>query len=235
LRVADVQRFCLRDGPGIRTIVFLQGCGLRCWWCHNPHMRAESSDEARDVDTSSLAEELMRDERYWRRSGGGVTLSGGEPLCQPGGCAALLAELGKTNVHRCVETAGAVSWPVFEELIPLVDLWFFDFKTADRAAFRENTGGELDLVRSNLRELTGRVADRVTIRVPLIKGFNADPDALETMGREMGELAGGSGIQILPGHDLHVDSERSVAVSRDECEEARRILAKRASNVEVCW
>ena len=75
----------------------------------------------------------------------------------------------------------------------------------------------------------------MTVRVPLIKGFNADPGALEALGREIREIAPGSAVQILPGHDLHVGAERSAAVSRDECEQARRILAGYASEVEVCW
>jgi len=235
LLIADVQRFCLRDGPGIRTVVFLQGCGLHCWWCHNPQMRPASSGDAREVETGALADELMRDERYWRRSGGGVTLSGGEPLCQAGGCAALLAELKKREIHRCVETAGAVPWDAFEKLVSLVDLWFFDMKSADADRFREGAGGDLEQVRTNLRELTGRVPDRVTIRVPLINGFNADADGLEALGRQVAELAPRSAVQILPGHDLHVDSGRKAAVSREECEDARKILAAHAPNVEVCW
>jgi pyruvate formate lyase activating enzyme len=235
MRIADVQRFCLRDGPGIRTTVFLQGCGLHCWWCHNPQMQAASSKEAREVDTNALADELMRDERYWLRSGGGVTLSGGEPLCQAGACAELFTELGTRGVHRCVETAGAVQWDAFEVLVSLVDLWYFDMKSAAADTFREGTGGDLEQVRENLRELIGRVPDRVTIRLPLIHGFNADAKALEALGRQIVELAPGSGVQILPGHDLHVDSARKAAVSREECEDARRILATDVSDVEVCW
>lgn len=235
LRTADVQRFCLRDGPGIRTTVFLQGCGLHCWWCHNPEMQPVSSAKAREVDAVALIDELARDERYWRRSGGGVTLSGGEPLCQVGGCVALLEELGKRNLHRCIETAGAVSWPAFEELIPLVDLWLFDMKSVDSKAFREGTGGDLELVRANLRALVERVPERVALRIPLIKGFNADSASLEALGCEVRNSANGSCIQILPGHDLHKDPGRSAAVSLDECETAHRILRKYASQVEVCW
>jgi pyruvate-formate lyase-activating enzyme len=119
--------------------------------------------------------------------------------------------------------------------VSLVDLWFFDMKSADADRFREGAGGDLELVKEALRALVERVADRVTVRVPLIRGFNADPEALEALGREIRELAPGSAVQILPGHDLHVDAGRRAGVSRDECEEARRILATHVSDVGVCW
>jgi pyruvate formate lyase activating enzyme len=70
LRVNRVQRFSVRDGPGIRTTVFLQGCPLRCWWCQNPEAREPASPGAREIGPADLARDLERDARYWRASGG---------------------------------------------------------------------------------------------------------------------------------------------------------------------
>ena len=99
-RIFDIQRFSIHDGPGIRTIVFLKGCPLRCRWCCNPEsqewqiqtmVRAGKTETVgRDVAVSEVLEEILKDEPYYERSGGGVTLSGGEALAQPSFAEALL-------------------------------------------------------------------------------------------------------------------------------------------------
>lgn len=92
-RIFDIQRFSVHDGPGVRTIVFLKGCALRCQWCCNPESQEYAVQEmvqdgrtktvGRDVTVAEVLEQVKRDMPYYRRSGGGVTLSGGECLCQP--------------------------------------------------------------------------------------------------------------------------------------------------------
>ena len=99
-RIFDIQKFSIHDGPGIRTIVFLKGCLLRCKWCCNPEsqeykiqqmtMNGKTKIVGRDVTVAQVMEDVMKDLPYYRRSGGGVTLSGGESLCQPDFATALL-------------------------------------------------------------------------------------------------------------------------------------------------
>jgi pyruvate formate lyase activating enzyme len=235
LRVNAIQRFCLRDGPGIRTVVFVQGCPLRCWWCHNPEMQAADGPDARDWPVEELAEELRRDERYWRTSGGGVTVSGGEPLAQPEGLAGLLAELGRRGCHRAVETSGAASLPSVEMAHPHVDLWLWDIKATDEGKFRDATGGELGAAIDNLRWVLGRGGAPVTVRVPLIRGFN-DGDEMERIASRLTSLPRPPAVEVLSGHDLGRRKRGSSAgvgakVTPEQVEAARALL--RAAGLKV--
>ncbi len=99
-RIFDIQKYSIHDGPGIRTIVFLKGCPLRCKWCCNPESQTrdvqimvqngKEKTVGRDVTVEEVMEEVMKDAAYYRRSGGGLTLSGGECLLQPDFAGALL-------------------------------------------------------------------------------------------------------------------------------------------------
>ena len=116
-RIFDIQRYSIHDGPGIRTIVFLKGCVLRCKWCCNPEsqnykietmMRAgELVTYGRDVTVEEMLDEVEKDRIYYRKSGGGVTLSGGESLCQPDFGAALLKGLRAHGIHTAMEIGRA--------------------------------------------------------------------------------------------------------------------------------
>jgi pyruvate formate lyase activating enzyme len=234
LQVGRVQRFCLHDGPGIRTTVFLQGCGLRCWWCHNPDLRDATSAAGRSVAVDALAGELQRDARYWRASGGGVTLSGGEPLDQVEGVAELLRLLGRRGHHRCIETSLGVPPERLELVADLADLWLVDLKHAEPRRLEETTGLDMQVYMSNLRRLLETGA-RVELRVPLIRGFNDTPDHARLAGRLIADLPRALAVRILPGHDLGRRGDRSAAVTRETSERLRDVLREFAPDVEVLW
>jgi len=233
--VNRVQRFCLHDGPGIRTTVFLQGCSLHCWWCHNPDLQEASPSGASRTGVQALVETLKRDERYWTSSGGGVTLSGGEPLHEVDGCRALLCEFGRHGIHRCVDTSGAAPAETFLKAAPHVDLWLFDLKTVDPKAFQEATGGDLGDVMLNFHRIVARGDRNLWVRIPLIHEFNTDEACLKAIGKELKGIPPEVRVQVLPGHDLGTSKGRSARVSRIQCDEARRILSGYVSDVEVCW
>ena len=110
--VFDVQRFALHDGPGIRTTVFLKGCPLRCGWCQNPEswLRRPQVVGGRTIGEVTTAgrvmEQVLRDRDYYAASGGGLTVSGGEPLAQADFTAALLELAHDAGVHTCLDTSG---------------------------------------------------------------------------------------------------------------------------------
>jgi pyruvate formate lyase activating enzyme len=201
LLVNSIQRFCTDDGPGIRTTVFLQGCSLRCWWCHNPESVPKQNRRAREWPTEALASELERDARYWASSGGGVTLSGGEPLLQPDSAADLYRRLGQRGHHRAIETAGFVPLSHFQTLAPHVDLWLFDLKTVHAGTFRQHTGGELPLVLSNLHWLLNETNTPITLRTPVIHTFNDTPDAQRAIDEYIAGLPRPVAHQRMQGHD----------------------------------
>ena len=130
-RIFDIQRYSLHDGPGIRTIVFFKGCHLRCRWCCNPesqeygiqtmNMNGTTKTVGRDVTVRELMSDLEKDRVYYERSGGGITLSGGECMAQPDFAEALLIACHRYGLTTAIETTAFADRAVVERLIPHVD------------------------------------------------------------------------------------------------------------------
>lgn len=233
LRVSHIQRFSLHDGPGIRTTVFCQGCGLRCWWCHNPQAQPVDAADAIDWPIEVLIDELERDARYWAASGGGVTVSGGEPLMQAEAVGQLLAELGRRGHHRSVDTCGAASLEAVKRVAPGVDLWLWDVKSMDAAALREATGGDRDRVLANLAWVLGETATPVRARVPVIRGFNDTAEALRPITEWLDGQPRGVTIEPLAGHDTgrgEAAGQRSAAIDATRFRAAAAVLSGAADD-----
>ncbi|HAS1962361.1 TPA: [formate-C-acetyltransferase]-activating enzyme [Enterobacter cloacae] len=197
-RIFNIQRYSLNDGAGIRTVVFFKGCPHHCPWCANPEsispkietVRRESkclhcapclrdADECpsgaferigRDVTLDELEREVMKDDVFFRSSGGGVTLSGGEVLMQAPFATQLLKRLRRYGIHTAIETAGDAP---LSRLLPLArqcDEVLFDLKIMDPEHARSVTAVNLPRVMENLTQL---VAEGINVipRVPLIPGY----------------------------------------------------------------
>lgn len=201
-RIFNIQRYSLNDGRGIRTVVFFKGCPHTCPWCANPEsmspkietVRRESkclhcapclrdADECpsgaferigRDVTLDALEREVMKDDVFFRSSGGGVTLSGGEVLMQAPFATRLLQRLRRYGVHTAIETAGDAPLARLLPLAEQCDEVLFDLKIMDPVKAREVVNMNLPRVLDNLRCL---VANDINVipRVPLIPGFTLDP------------------------------------------------------------
>lgn len=212
LVVSNIQHFSTGDGPGIRTTVFLKGCNLRCPWCHNPEtispvaqtLYFKGADQTRTYGTrmqvEQLVPELMEDRDFYRASGGGVTVSGGEPLLQAHGVAELARELGKRGVPTVIDTAGSVPWESFSAVLDVTDLFYFDYKTPYPDVYREVVGGDYALIYGNLCNLIASGA-HVHVRVPLIPGVNTDAKAC-TKACEQLRAAGVQYVDLLPFHRM---------------------------------
>ena len=135
-RIFDIQKFSVHDGPGIRTIVFLKGCYLRCRWCCNPESQSYEIESmlqngkkktiGYETTVGEVLETVIKDMPYYRRSGGGVTLSGGECMAQPEFALALLEASKGQGLTTAIETTCAVGWDVVERFIPVVDTFLMD-------------------------------------------------------------------------------------------------------------
>ena len=130
-RIFDIQRYSIHDGVGIRTIVFLKGCALRCQWCCNPESQEFATETmmvngkpktiGRDVTVREVMETVKRDMPYYGRSGGGLTLSGGECLLQPEFAAALLHAAKDLGITTAIESMGFARFDVIKSLLPYLD------------------------------------------------------------------------------------------------------------------
>ena len=217
--VFDIEHFASRDGPGIRTAVFLKGCPLRCIWCQNPESWKYEPEPIADGPNGAIricgvsrtadeiVEEVLRDRPFYERSGGGVTLSGGEALAQAAFCTAILRGVHAAGVHTAIETSGYAPLKVIREVEPYVDLWLYDIKQLDPAKFLKYTARPLDLVLSNLRHLDagGR---RIILRLPMIPGINDDAKELAAIAKLANGLVSVEALEVLPYNPYGVDKAK---------------------------
>ncbi len=260
--IIEIERFAVHDGPGIRTVVFLKGCPLRCPWCANPEsqsklpqlmynrrkcvhclacvaacrydaIRGEAAAEesvvvgpvfirencvgcmacqkacptgaitfsGRMMAVDDIIDVVLRDRDYYDNSGGGVTFSGGEPFYQPEALLALLQAAKAHGLTTAVETEGHARPDDLQKAAPFVDVFLFDLKHPDPETLRRVAGGDANLIGRNLAYLASLDPGKITIRIPVIPGFNHDRDSME----KLFTTAAGLGIRrvdLLPYHNM---------------------------------
>lgn len=214
-RIFDIQKFSTHDGPGIRTIVFLKGCILRCRWCCNPEsqsylvQRMKTKDRVKtvgeDVSVEEVMQKVLRDMPYYRRTGGGLTLSGGEALCQTEFAHALLACAKENGLSTAVETTACLPFDtMIKPHLPLLDHVLLDIKHTDSEKHERFTGMRNELILQN----AGKIAEsgvHLVIRVPTIPGFNDTEEEIASIARFAASLPGVREIHLLPYHRLGYD------------------------------
>ena len=253
--IFSIERYAVHDGGGIRAMVYLKGCPLRCLWCANPEGQearsqlfffaercigcgqclaacpsgaASRDGEARIVHdlarcqgcgrcvesccadarrlfgrpltVAEVMGEVLKDRVFYRRSGGGVTLSGGEPTAQAGFARELLRELHQQDLHTALETCGYCDWAQLSVLAEHLDLVLYDLKHMDSDTHLRLTGVPNRLILSNLRRLAelGRV--EVLVRVPVIPGHNDDRQNMEALAEFVAGLSSVGGVELLAYH-----------------------------------
>ena len=208
--VFDVKRGSVKDGPGIRTSVFFKGCPLRCVWCHNPEswLPEPEPDGAavigREVSVSELMEEILVDRIFYRTSGGGVTLTGGEPMMQFAFLRELLTAAKAAQISTALDTCGFAPWEEYREILGLIDLFLYDFKAADSIRHRELTGVENELILENLCRLNEAGAV-IFLRCPLVPGVNDSPEHLAAIAGWAERLSGVEEVTLEPYHPLGME------------------------------
>lgn len=238
--ITNISRASLHDGPGVRTVVYLAGCSLRCRWCHNPetlsgenrlafvgskcigcgrcisvcpeHHRlldgrlrliregctlcgrctevcpSKALEKAGKYMTSDeVFEEILKDEHYYKASGGGVTFSGGECLLCPEFVIEVAKKCHECGIHTAVESAFFVPFTNIEAVLPHIDLFFADLKIADYDKHREYTGQGNDRIIENIRRLSKRKVDMI-IRIPVIPDVNDSEEDFSGFARILGSL-----------------------------------------------
>ena len=207
--IFHIQRFSIHDGPGIRTTVFFQGCPLACAWCHNPESQEmlkswEGGADGLEMALSSVLEEVEKDQLFYDDSGGGVTFSGGEPLCQPDLLMALIQACRDRGFHTCLDTAGAAPFRVLERAARAVDLVLYDLKLMDSSDHLKWMGAGNQGILKNLEELSGR-SDlsglELRLRFPLIPGITATRENQEALADFVLSRTRFRDIHILPFHN----------------------------------
>ena len=209
----DTKRMAIHDGPGIRTSFFVKGCPLRCVWCHNPeaipverqvarfqhlcqHCKKCTMDEAtcptralklygKPATIEDLVKKALEDKAFYDRTGGGVTISGGEPLFFWEWTYEFLSACKTAGLHTCVDTSLYAPPSAVEKLLPVTDMWLPDFKADDDATHQKYTGVSNKVIKKNLARLVAAKA-KLEVRCLVVPGCTEDMSAryayLESIG-----------------------------------------------------
>ena len=267
--VSEIQRYAIHDGPGIRTLVFLKGCPLRCLWCANPETqrpypemayfkekcircgrcvqlcpyKAIKVSQQGELETDwkiclqecylsqkipfectkkcysgarrvigdyltveQVMDEVLRDYSLYERTGGGITISGGEPLAQTDFTLRILKRSKEINLHTAIETCSLARWEDFERIAEYLDWVFYDIKTIDPLKHKELTGFSNDLILENIKKLSEislPLKIHLIIRIPVVPGYTDSPHNIWAISKFVSEeLRNVKQVELLPYHRL---------------------------------
>ena len=248
--VFNIQHFSVHDGPGVRTTVFFKGCGLRCFWCHNPESFAMLPElrfepgrcigcgacrevcfsgepektrftdgcrvcgecarvcfsgavkiEGKRMTSEEVFKDVLRDKSAYLSSGGGVTLSGGEPLLQAEFAGEILELCRGAGISTAVETACFVSREAIEAVMPYTDVFMCDIKAFDPVLHKRGTGQPNGKILSNI-EFLSKSGGKIVFRTPVIPEFNDSEKEISDIARFISGLSGAHSLELLPFHGL---------------------------------
>ena len=193
----EIREFTLQDGPGPRTTVFLQGCSLRCTWCHNPE--GQAFEAGRETTDAEVADEVLKTADFLVMAGGGVTLSGGEPLAQPEFAAAIVERIRRAEprLTHVVETSGFAPHEAYRMVVSRLDFVYQDVKFPDADGYRRWTGIDAARIFENIEWLKSSGVPFVA-RIPCIPGVNDSRESKSAIARLLAGAPNLRGIELLP-------------------------------------
>ncbi|WP_368256299.1 glycyl-radical enzyme activating protein [Enterococcus innesii] len=210
--IFNIQRFCIHDGPGIRTTIFFKGCPLRCTWCSNPESQKRhpepiwDNQKKRNVITGEnysieeVMEVVRKDLDYYKESNGGITVTGGEVLAQKNFVIKLLEKCNEENIHTTCETCAYSSITDFEELLNNIDFLIMDLKHHDSTKHKEKTAVPLEPILKNL-EVAVKSNKKMLLRIPIIPGYNDTLEDATAFGKLLKNYQVKS-VELLPFHQF---------------------------------
>lgn len=237
-RVHSIESFGTVDGPGVRLVVFLQGCPMRCQYCHNPDTWKIGGGTEMTVDQIMMQYEKNRS--FYSR--GGITCTGGDPLVQIEFVTELFTEAARRGIHTCLDTSGITFRPDrpevierFDLLMSVTDLVMLDIKHIDSEGHRKLTGQPLEPILAFARYLDEKAVP-VWIRHVVVPGITYDQTELYRLGRFIGTLSNVKALDVLPYHDMGKVKYENLGMdyplkdtrplSRDEAIAAKKVILK---------
>lgn len=263
--IFNIQKCSIHDGPGIRTLVFLKGCPLRCLWCSNPESQKVEPEIAslykrcigcracekicpqkaiscknsqmlidkelcnncnlcaevcctnskqvmgKKMTVDEVLIEILKDRPFYKKSGGGVTFSGGEPLMQPDFLLEILKKCKNLGIDTAIETSGYGSSIVLEEAAEYLDTIHFDIKHMNDIKHKELTGVSNKLILDNLIKLNNKLEEKkVIVRIPVIPGYNDSEENISLTAQFCTQLKSVKRMELLPYHNLGEHKYKSI-------------------------
>lgn len=206
--IHSLESMGLVDGPGVRAVVFLQGCPLRCLYCHNPDTQSFSSGQ--ETTPEALVKRMLRFRPYFEPSGGGVTFSGGEPLAQPEFLLECLKLLKAEGVHTCIDTSG-VGQGDYEAILSHTDLVLYDVKHHQLEGYRNITGQDIQRT-LDFVEAVRKAGVPMWVRHVVVPGLTDSPEHLTSLGDYIASLPQVEKVELLPYHTLGVHKYQTLGI-----------------------
>ena len=207
-RIHSIESMGLVDGPGIRVVVFFQGCSLRCKYCHNPDTWEYGGGE--EYTATDLVNKIKRYKPYFETSNGGVTFSGGEPLRQPEFLIEVLKLCKKEGIHTCVDTSG-FGIGMYDEILKYTDLVLFDVKEVTRENYKKVTLMNIDESLKFL-EAVQRNGTKMWIRHVVVPGLTDGEEHIRELKEFINTLNNVEKVELLPYHVLGVNKYEKMGI-----------------------
>lgn len=226
-RIHSIETMGLVDGPGIRVVVFFQGCKLRCLYCHNPDTWSEN--EGTEYSSEDLLKKIKRFKSYFQASNGGVTFSGGDPLRQPEFLLEVLKGCKEEGIHTCLDTSG-VGFGDYDEILKYTDLVLYDVKHLTEEGYLDMTGSKIHETNKFI-DAVKRANTKLWIRQVVVPGRTDSESYIKSLRKFVDSLKNVEKVELLPYHLLGVSKYENMkiryrldgvpAMDKDLCKELK--------------
>lgn len=203
----SIETLSTKDGPGIRTVIFMQGCKLRCLFCHNPETWSEKYNL--EISAQDLVKRILKYKNYYGNNGG-VTFSGGEPLLQPKFLIEALKKLKDFGIHTCLDTAGS-GIGYYEEILKYVDLVILDIKAITEDNYFKITGNKMDEYNKFL-EICKKLNKKLWLRQVIVPGINDTEEYIKALKEYIKNIPNVEKIELLPYTTLGVKKYQELGI-----------------------
>jgi len=228
--IDSIESMGLVDGPGIRTVIFFNGCKLRCKFCHNPETW---NLKDKNYTLEEVYNKVVRNKPYFNNNGG-VTYSGGEPLMHTDFLIELSKKLKKENIHIALDTAG-VGIGNYEELLKYIDLVIFDIKGITNEFYKNMTGYDMDESLKFL-ELCQKLNKKLWLRQVIVPGYNDNIEYIDELRLFIKDIKNVEKVELLPYHTMGIDKYKKLNIEyelsnikdmdKERCKELEELLNK---------
>lgn len=218
----------LVDGPGVRFVVFMQGCPLRCAYCHNPE--TWSDEKKIQMTPSDLVKKILKYKPYFGDEGG-VTFSGGEPLHQPEFLLEALKECKRNGIHTCLDTSGAGE--NYDEILDYCDLIILDVKELDEEKYKKLTGQNMDWFKNFLKKCQEK-HKKMWLRQVIVPGYNDTEESVLKLKDFVSKLHNIEKVELLPYHSMAKEKYKKLGIkyrlenvldmNKEKCKELEKLL-----------
>ena len=232
-RVHSIQSLGAVDGPGLRYVAFMQGCPLRCMYCHNPETWDYNSTDCMEMEAAELAAKALRCKPYYE-NGGGVTVTGGEPLMQPDFVAEYFRTLQEKGVHTALDTSGAVSLEAAKKVLTYTNLVLADLKFLNAEDYEKYCRADFTKVEAFLK-LTEEMQIPLWIRHVVVPGYTDGIEHIKRLGEKARSYKNLEKIELLPFRNLCLEKYENMGIEfplkgvsqmdSKRCEELKQYLS----------